>query len=191
MRDPVERMVQFVLAQKRQAAFEHARALWSVRLPALLPCVHAVVEAFRGGLDEPGDRPGVSVLFDPRHDTCPLVVAFARRGHDEPDEGVLRLRPDLPRAEAGASAAFRCEPDGAVHGFRYPFHNPLRDVRPEHFADLSEPDAVTAHALGNAVADFLEWASVGEGRGSRKLRFWSPPAGPSPRQQPFRLADAA
>jgi hypothetical protein len=44
-------------------------------------------------------------------------------------------------------------------------------MRPEQFADLGEPASVHPHRLGNAVADFLEWASVGEGCGRRKLRF--------------------
>jgi hypothetical protein len=48
-------------------------------------------------------------------------------------------------------------------------------VRPERFVDLGEPAGVQPDAIGNAVVDFLEWAAVGEGCGSRKLRFWSPP----------------
>ncbi len=133
MDDPVERMVKFVMEQRRQAAFEHARSQWAGRLPLLLPCVQSVVEVFQNGLEEPGDLTGVSVLCDVRHDHCPLVIAFERRGDTGGD--VLSLRPDRPR-EAGASVVFRCEPDGIVYGFRYPFHDVLRDLRPERFVDL-------------------------------------------------------
>jgi hypothetical protein len=173
MRDPVERMVQFVVGQKQQAASEHARALWARRLPALLSGVRAVVAAFQGGVEE-AEGPLVSVLCDPRHQRCPLVIAFARR-ESGAEEGILALRPEPAVKEIGASACFRCEEDGVVYGFRYPFHGVQQDVRPERFADLGEPEAVGAVELGNAVADFLEWAAVGRGCGSRKLRFWAPP----------------
>jgi hypothetical protein len=174
MRDPVERMTQFVKEQKQQAAFEHARAAWGRRLPGLLPCIRAVVEVFQTGLDEPSANPSVSVLVDPRGGDFPLVIAFERRGGA--GEGVLRLRPGVAgMTETGASCLFRCEVDGMVCGYRYPFHAVTRDVRPERFADLGEPGAVQPFQIGNAVADFLEWASIGEGCGSRKLRFWSPP----------------
>jgi hypothetical protein len=188
MSDPIERMVQFVREQKERAAFEHVRSLWARRLPLLVPCVQSVVEVFRSGLAEPGDAPVVSVLVDVRHDLCPLVIAFERRGGDGSE--VVSLRPDQP-CEAGASAFFRCEPDGIVYGFRYPFHGVLRDLRPERFVDLGEPEAVQAHQLGHAVADFLEWAAVGDGCGSRKLRFWSPPEAAPVTEQPVQLRAVA
>jgi hypothetical protein len=172
MRDPVERMMMFVREQKQQAAFEHARAAWARHIPLLLPCVRSVVEAFQSGLEEPSPRPIVSVLADPGRAEFPLVIAFERRSYER--EGVLPLRPTASDTETGASCLFRCESDGIVYGFRYPFHSIHRDVRPERFADLGEPASVHAHQLGNAIADFLEWASVGDGCGSRKLRFWVP-----------------
>jgi hypothetical protein len=188
MDDPVERVVKFVTEQKRRAAFEHARSRWARRLPLLVPCVRSVVEVFRSGLEEPGDSPVVSVLIDVRHDRFPLVVAFERRGGGGE---VLSIRPDQTR-EAGASAVFRCEPDGIVYGFRYPFHGVLRDVRPERFVDLGEPGDVQPRQLGHAVADFLEWAAVGEGCGSRKLCFWSPPEAPeAPAAAPVPLRAVA
>jgi hypothetical protein len=178
MRDPVERMVQFVAEQRRRAAFAQARAAWSARMTTLLPTVQAVVEVFSSGLEEPGEQPVLSVLADAGHDLCPLVIAFRRRA---PAEGIDEL------GEIGASAAFRCEPDGAVYGFRYTFHSVTQDVRPQRFADLGPPEAVDARHLGHAVCDFLEWASVGEGCGSRKLRFGSSEAG----KAPLRLAEVA
>jgi hypothetical protein len=172
MRDPVERMQAFVEEQKRQVIFEHARILWSRRLPHLLPGLRAVVETFHQGLCEPSSAL-VSILSDPSRGEFPLVIAFERRSLDV--EGILRLHRTPTETEAGASCLFRAESDGIVYGYRYPFHSVRRDVRPERFVDLGEPDRVHADALGNAVVDFLEWAAVGDGCGSRKLRFWSPP----------------
>jgi hypothetical protein len=171
MRDPVERMVSFVEQQKRIAAAEHARAVWADRLGSLRGIVEEVVEVFRRGLEEPAALPIVSVFVEPKNDQWPLVVLFAER------EG-----------ETGASAVFRCRDDGVVCGLRYPFHDVGRTPRPEQFADLGEPGMVAGRRLGNAVADFLEWASVGEGCGARRLRFWSPlvPQGVVP--QPVKLA---
>jgi hypothetical protein len=188
MRDPVERVVQFVIGQKQQASTAHARALWARRLPSLLAGVRAVVAAFAGGLEEEADGPLVSVLCDPRHERSPLVIAFARR--EGGAAGILSMRPEPAVKEIGASACFRCEEDGIVYGFRYPFHGVQQDVRPERFADLGEPDGVGAVPLGNAVADFLEWAAVGGGCGSRKLRFWAPPT-PAEPAAPIRLGAVA
>ncbi len=184
MRDPVERMVKFVQQQKQQAAAEHARAEWARRLVALLPCVEEVVEVFRRGLEEPAGPALVSVHADPRNERRPLVILFQPR---DPEEEALPS-PSCVGPETGASAVFRCREDGIVCGVRYPFHDRLRDVRPEAFADLGEPAVVQAHRLGNAVADFLEWAAVGEGCGRRKLRFWSPPAALDSEPQPVRLS---
>jgi hypothetical protein len=171
MRDPVERMVEFIQQQKQQAAAEHARTIWARRLLSLLPCVEEVVEVFRRGLEEVSNTPLVSVHVDPKNDQRSLVILF------QPRDG-----------ETGASAVFRCRQDGIVCGVRYPFHDVLQAVRPEHFADLGEPATVHAHRLGNAVVDFLEWASVGEGCGRRKLRFWSPPAAAETGPGAVRLA---
>jgi hypothetical protein len=112
-------------------------------------------------------------LFASRSSEFPLVIAFERRPYER--EGILRLRGGANEIEAGATCLFRCETDGIVYGYRYPFHSVLRDVRPERFADLGEPGLVQAEQIGNAVVDFLEWASVGDGCGSRKLQFWTPP----------------
>jgi hypothetical protein len=163
VRDPVERMRKFVEDQQRLARLEHARVAWSHKLPELLPTVEAVVAAFRDGL-APGQfqADAVSVLTDPDREQFPLVVAFGPRGG---------------RDETGASARFRCEPDGSVHACRYPFHPALEAPVAEPFADLGDPATITAEELGNAVASFLEWAA-----GGGRLAF-----GPSPEARP-RLA---
>jgi hypothetical protein len=181
MRDPVERMACFVREQKQQVAGERARAEWSRRIPALLPTLRAVVEGFRGGMEECGGSSAVAVLVDVRRHDCPLVIAFNARQRQ--GEGVLSLRPGPAEPEAGASCQFRCEMDGIVYGFRYPFHPLTRDVRPERFVDLGEPGLLQPDQLGHAAADFLEWAAVGAGCGGRKMQF-----GLAPRaQEPFQL----
>jgi hypothetical protein len=171
MRDPVERMLTFVREQKQQAAFEHACTLWSSQIPHVLPYLRAVIETFHSGLEEA--LPLVSILADPARREFPLVIAFERRCPE--NEGILHLHPSQSETEAGASCLFRCDKDGIVYGYRYPFHSVRRDVRPERFVDLGEPAAVQPEAIANAVVDFLAWAAVGDGCGSRKLRFWSPP----------------
>jgi hypothetical protein len=185
MRDPVERMVKWVQEQKQKALAEHARAVWSRRLPALLPCVEEVVEVFRRGLVEPLLEPAVAVHAEPNNEMWPLVVLFRERPAEREDCPHFPLSPAV--TETGASAVFRCREDGVVCGFRYPFHAVPRTVRPEWFADLGEPAGVTAERLGNAVADFLEWAAVGEGCGRRKLRFWSADAAVEGVEEPVRL----
>jgi hypothetical protein len=167
MEDPVERIREFVRQQKQRAFGARARAAWCRRIPALLAGVQGVVAVFRDGLGS--DEPAVSVLADPRRPDYPMVIAFDRRGQ----RGEQMLAADAPR-EIGASCTFRCDVDGIVYGYRYPFHGIREDVRAERFIDLGEPAAVRAERLGHAVVDFLEWAAVGLGRGYRSLSFWSP-----------------
>jgi hypothetical protein len=183
VRDPVERIRKFVEEQQQQARLEHARATWAGRIREVLPTVEAVVDAFRCGLaPDQFQRDPVSVLADPKRDLFPLVVAFGPRVAHK--EGVIALRPRPAEEETGASALFRCEADGCVYGYRYPFHGVLHSPAPEPFADLGDPSTIHAHELGNAVAAFLEWAAVGAGCGDARLSFWAPPA---PVVQPQKL----
>jgi hypothetical protein len=172
MRDSVERMLHFVREQRQQAVLETVRIGWSRKVPVLLPCLRAVVETFQSGLAEPSPQSTVAILDDLARLEFPLVIAFERRPCERP--GILRMHSTASGTEVGASCLFRCESDGIVYGYRYPFHSVLRDVRPERFADLGEPEFVQPDQIGNAVVEFLMWASVGEGCGSRKLRFGSP-----------------
>ncbi|HEY7312594.1 MAG TPA: hypothetical protein VH643_24735 [Gemmataceae bacterium] len=185
MRDPIERVTRFVQEQKRQAAFEHARAVWSRRIPVLLPSLRGVVEAFQSGLEESSPQSVISLLADPARADFPLVIAFERRPYEH--EGILSMHSASGEHEVGASCMFRCEADGIVYGHRYPFHRVQRDARPERFADLGEPASIHAHQIGNAVVDFLEWAAIGDGCGSRKLRFWLPPERSAVAPQPIQL----
>jgi hypothetical protein len=168
MHDPVQRMREFVRQQKQRAFSDRARIEWCRRIPALLPDVEAVMEVFRDGLGS--DEPAAAVFADTQRPEYPLVIAFGRRGQ-RCDE-VVPASSASP-SEVGATCIFRCDLDGIVHGYRYPFHGVHQDVRAERFIDLGEPAAVDTEQLGHAVADFLEWAAVGLGRGYRSLSFWS------------------
>ena len=173
MGDPVERMRRFVEARQQQVRFERAKAVWSQRAVELVPRVEAVVAVVREALaPEQFQGPVVSVLADGQRDLFPLVVAFGPRSRGS--EGTLKLRPGPLETEAGASAVFRCEADGNLYGFRYPFHAQMKSVPPEQYIELGDPARIQAEDLGNAVAEFLEWATVGDGSGGRKLRFGMP-----------------
>jgi hypothetical protein len=147
MHDPVKRMLSFVRQQHEEAMWQHALDAWSRRIAALVPCLEEVVAAFNEGL-----RPGglaAALLVNAHRQRFPLGIAFS---------------PGTAHAEIAASAHFRCERDGIVYGYRYPFHSIHVSVRPEVFADLGESSRVSAERIGNSAVDFLEWASIGEGR---------------------------
>jgi hypothetical protein len=153
-------MRKFVEDQKQRARLEHARAAWACKIAEIVPTLETILEVFRDGLAA-GQFPGDAVLLlaDPGRDPYPLVVAFG---------------PRAGRDETGASAVFRCEPDGSVYAYRYPFHGVMESPEPEMFLDLGAPDSVVADELGNAVASFLEWAAVGAGCAGSLLAFWTP-----------------
>ena len=164
MADPVQRMKLFVAEVQEQRRGETARDCSARRLPDLLPAVEAVVEVVCAGLlPEQFSGNVVSVRHDARRDRFPLVIAFGPRRTVRSDE-----------VEIGASVLFRCEADGRLHGYRYPFHSLLKALEPKAFVDLGEPEAVTAEVLGNTVAEFLEWAVAGDGCGGRRLHFEEP-----------------
>ncbi len=170
MGDPVERMRKFVEGRQQQARLETSRMAWSQRVVELVPRVEAVVEVVRSALaPEQFSSAAISVLVDTKRDAYPLVIAFGPRLCVQ--EGTLKLHPEPLETEAGASAVFRCEADGNVYGFRYPFHGRMKSLSPEPFAELGDPARVQADDLGHAVAEFLEWATTGGGCGGRTLCF--------------------
>lgn len=170
MRDPVERIIGFIKRQEQLAQAAEARNVWSRRLPSLAPTVSAIIDAFQAGFAGGADA---SVHLDAKRQDFPLLIVVAPE--EESDT----------RSLTNASCQFRVEDDGIVYGVRYPFHDVCRDVRPERFVDLGEPENVTAEQLGHAVADFLEWAAVGEGCGVRRLKFRSTEASEAP--APFQM----
>jgi hypothetical protein len=176
MRHPVERVKRFIADQRQQARYDHARAVWARRVTQLAPGLEELVTAFREGLaTDLESGTAISVRTDPRRDAFALVVAFEPR----------TLRGLM---EVGASALFRCEPDGKVHGFRYPFHSTQTTLPPEPFVILGEPHSIPPEKVGHAVVDFLEWAAVGEGCGLSRLRFWSPTPSVQTAPPPLKLA---
>jgi hypothetical protein len=171
MGDPVERMKRFVEERQQQARCLTARAAWAQKIPDMLPAIGSVLDVMRHGL-RPDQFTGdaVFVLADPARDRFPLVIAFGPRTGGA-------------TAEVAASALFRCEADGRVHGYRYPFHSVTKGLDPEPFVDLGEPERLEADELGHAVADFLQWAAVGNGCGGKRLEFGAPSTLPFVRPQ--------
>jgi hypothetical protein len=183
-------MQRFVETQRQQACFEEAKAIWTQKLNELRPAVDAVVAVLCEGL-VPGqftDSP-VSVLTDSGRVQFPLMVAFG--GRAGLSDAVLSLRSEPLPMEIGASALFRCEEDGHVRGYRYPFHPAGQALDPEPYVDLGFPAHLGPEEMGNAVAEFLEWASAGDGCAGRELQFWSPATLPFPKVQPGWSARAA
>lgn len=190
MGDPVVRMKKFVETQRQQACFEEAKAIWAQKITEVRPAIDAVVAVLCEGL-VPGqftDEP-VAVLTDGSRAQFPLVIAFGARAGQLEAAAPRRCEP-LP-VEMGASALFRCEEDGQVRGYRYPFHCAGQALDPEPYVDLGFPAHVGADEVGNAVAEFLEWASAGDGCAGRELQFWSPATLPFPKAIPAWTARAA
>ncbi len=171
MSHPVERIRLFIAEQHRHLTVNEAQAFWANLVPDVLPALDAVLDVVRCHL-EPGqflDEPLAS-RTDPTRSQYPLVVAFSRRApatHPRSHHG--------PRIEEiGASALFRCDDEGLVRGYRYPFHDARTALEAECFVCLGTPHEVTAEAVADAVADFVEWAAVGGGCNGQRLRFAAP-----------------
>ncbi len=181
MSDPVERIRLYVEDQRQQGRSAVARPAWLRRVSELVPAIEKVVDVMRLAL-RPEQFQGdvLSVLADATRERFPLVVAFGRRDVDGRSD-----------AEIAASAVFRCESDGRIHGYRYPFHSMLKGMGPEPFVDLGEPERLTADDVANAVAEFLEWAATGPGCGGRRLQFAAPATLPFVRPQVRRAGIAA
>jgi hypothetical protein len=189
MGDPVARMKKFVEAQRQQACFEEATAIWAQKICDLGPALDGVIAVLCEGL-VPGQFTAepVTVLSDDGRAQFPLVIAFgARAGQDT----VLPLQAQPLPVEVGASALFRCAADGHVHGYRYPFHTAGQALDPERYVDLGFPAHIGPEEIGNAVAEFLEWAAAGAGCGGRELQFWSPATLRFPKAVPGWKARAA
>ncbi len=73
----------------------------------------------------------------------------------------------------GASLMFMIGEDGMVGVYRRPFY--AGDMgRPDYteIANFGLPETVTDDGVANAFADFLEWATTGDGNGGFPLRFF-------------------
>lgn len=183
--DAVARMVDFVRDQGMRDVLACAGQAWLERIPALAARLQQIVDVFQSGLDEPEWT--VSVRTDGKRPRFPLMISFDSSRILLPG----RQLSETPEYQIGASALFRCETDGVVRGYRFPFHGMKRGCRAECFADLGEADAMTADALGHSAADFLEWASAGKGCGQRRLRFSAPCPHTTLAEMPVKLRIAA
>jgi hypothetical protein len=145
--DPVERSRRLAASQSaRQDQNEAGRREWMEKLPGFAKYLQAVVAPLKAehGVIAGIFGAGLQVRFDMR---------FA--GADENGRW---------QHEDGAEARFVFGRDGQVHGFRCPAHIAGTQVPMMEFVALGRPADVDNNAIGNAVADFLEWGAAGEGR---------------------------
>lgn len=161
--DPVERMRRFVLKQRaQQDQTAESLEVWKKKVPELAKKALAVADVLR-------ETPKNELIFaEARSDQ--ILVYFGDRPKHYSAGAEVMIGQTVPM-ENGAMATFYCQGDqGVVIGCRLPFY---LDDRPalEPYCNLGRPEELTNEAFGHAVADFLEWASVGAGRGSKKLHF--------------------
>ena len=155
--DPRLRMEQFVKSQHgAQRREDDIERVWTEILKEFTPDVKSVADVLRekGHTDlhvETGFNQ-LHVWFDTRPMGRPRFTERAR----------------VFDAEAGAEAIFVCQ-EGVVRGYRRPFRRERQSAPFEPFVELGSPQAVERNALANSVGDFLQWAAVGGGRGSRPL----------------------
>lgn len=165
MSDPVERMKRFILKQRaQQDQLTASLEVWKMRIPELAKQAQAVVNVLRE------TEENKLIFVEARSDQI-LIYFGDRAKHYSAGAEVMRGR-SVP-TEKGAMAIFIFQGDqGIVIGCHHPFY--LEDEEKpslESFCDLGRPEELTEEAFGNAIADFLEWGSVGAGRGTKKLRF--------------------
>ena len=141
------------MAQRQEDDLERA---WTKQLNEFMPDVKDVVDVLR----EKGHTDlYVEAGFNQLH------VWFGTRPMGRPR---FMERSNYFDAEAGAEAIFVCQ-EGVVRGYRRPFRPEGQSASFEPFVELGRPQGVETNALANAVVDFLQWAAVGDGRGSRPL----------------------
>ena len=155
--EPRIRMEQFVKAQHgAQRQDDDFERDWTKRLENFTPEVKNVVDVLR----EKGHSDlYVEAGFNQLH------VWFATRPMGRPRFAELSCSLEV---EEGAEAIFVCQ-EGVVRAYRRPFRPEGQSVPFEPFAELGPPQKVEGNALANSVGDFLQWAAVGGGRGSRPL----------------------
>jgi hypothetical protein len=161
MGDPADRMQRFITSQRaKQDQEAAAKTVWCGKIPELAKVTEAIVDVLRQA-----GHP--SAMFEIRSDQ--ILVGFSNRAVRLSAGAEIAPLANLPE-EAGADSSFQFDPESnQVVGFRRPFRTRKRAW--DRFCELGDPETLTAEAFGNAVVEFLEWACVGEGRGSGKLRF--------------------
>jgi hypothetical protein len=160
MSDPVE-IVRKIVEQRRteQAKAEAAAGVWQAKLPAIEGYVKEVVAPLEGA--------GVNMVVGVRGGT--LGVQFHKRH--------LRMVQDSPNSkrwvfETGALFKAAVNPDdGMVHYCAWPFRDEEKHYDPKPGQVLGDPHTLTKEVVGAAVAAFIQWAAVGDGRGSRRLQI--------------------
>jgi hypothetical protein len=142
-----------------------AAEAWSLKLPEVERYVKALVAPF-----EHTGTPVVAGIAKERV----LVVQF----HPRPLRTVRVSYGTKSVEEQGAILEISCNPEeGVVQYRRRPFLEEGRQHTPEPRRTLGSPHDLTKEQVGMVVAEFLRWAALGEGRGSKKLRLNAPAGG--------------
>jgi hypothetical protein len=164
MSDPAERLQQFIISQRARQDQEAAgREAWCKKVPELAKHAEALAVAVNGAAS------AAMMFVEKRKDQ--ILVAFGLRQKKLVAGAEVAALAQLP-LEKGACATFFFNGDECqVVGHRHPYHLEAKRVTFDRYVDLGDPETLTEEAFGIAVIDFIEWASVGEGRGSGKIRF--------------------
>jgi hypothetical protein len=148
MDDPIRRIQRVAASQgARQDQNGAAGDEWAKMLPALIGYVRKVSLPLKSKHD-------LVVAVSPEG----LIVQFGKRIAGINAGGAFALE-EGPQAKIIFSKA-----EGRVHGYRKPAHLPNQNPEFREYVSLGEPAGVTQEAIGHAVADFLEWGAVGDGR---------------------------
>jgi hypothetical protein len=165
MPEPSELIRQLIEDCKAEGVKADAAAeAWSLKLPELERYVKALVAPF-----EHTGTPVAAGIAKQRV----LVVQFYPR----PLRTVQVSYGTKSVEEQGAILEISCNPEeGVVKYRRRPFLEEGQQHAPEPRRTLGSPHDLTKEQVGMVVAEFLRWAALGEGRGSKKLRL-NVPAG--------------
>jgi hypothetical protein len=160
-KDGVARIQEIVkLHREKQAILRAIVDKWTSKLSVIQGKAKDVIDAFENALAPDSKQWRCTVTIP----NSQLVIRFLDR--------TISRSPMEAYAEKGAVAIFGCTEDGHVKGDRFPFLNEqLQRQKEEAFVDLGPGDKVESDDVAYAVAEFLEWASVGAGRGARRMNF--------------------
>ena len=146
MDDPVHQMQKLAASQgSKRDQNESARAEWLKRIPGFVAYAQKIIAPLK---ETHGVQTGAVSEEEFR-------IWFDRR--------ILRFQGGFD-FEKGAEASFEFCNDGKLRGYRAPAHPDGVCVTRQEFVCLGEPATITDEALGDAMADFLEWGATGEGR---------------------------
>ena len=139
------------IAQQAARQFDERSACeaWKTLLPNFLKDAESVVEAFRERIEDGED-------------------AFFARVENGTIKIVFKTRSRANGIECGAEMALRCL-GGLIQEERLPFSD-SKDRTPQRI-NQGDARSMGAERAGEIVLEFLKWACIGDGKGSRETIF--------------------